>query len=452
MSEQKPLTLWNKSDIIDWLKSISQLKYESVFQKSDITGVDLPFLTRSILRKKMSIAHFHDQNEILNSITKKILEMLKISITYEEQTFIFQLSPKETIEQFCKSIKDVFKLTNRVYIKIDNEILSNELVFAELLFQDYNKYKNIQLIQITELNNVEKLLKNYNYEKKTVVPQLQSDIDKKEDAILTPTNKYSTYKSLYKNKTEAILKQQEDIIPYNKYAREIENITKENMVKFENNIVETKDQKSINLNEDNTQSTKKDKNENKENETNKEEKERKEKTKKHIKKVDLNSDEVYNKYKQYEINRKSGLNSSQSILNVEKNNENKTLKSNSSCDNMICKETKETTQKNIEEEKDKVLNLDDIYFKYKTTSFNQVDNKKYQTEKRLFRKDDYSNMGTNEFLKNRLSGLYGGLKSATNYGSNSYNYDGINIGKQISYNKENEKPNENVSNKVNKYY
>jgi hypothetical protein len=69
----KDLSTWEWEDVSNWLQSNSMGQYQEVFQKYEINGYDLCYLTNEDL-SEMRLTNFHDRNLILKNIRLMIIE------------------------------------------------------------------------------------------------------------------------------------------------------------------------------------------------------------------------------------------------------------------------------------------------------------------------------------------------------------------------------------------
>ncbi len=72
-SPMKDLSTWDWEDVTAWLNNNAMSHYQEVFQKYEINGYDLCYLTNDDLTE-MRLASFHDRNMILKNIRLMIIE------------------------------------------------------------------------------------------------------------------------------------------------------------------------------------------------------------------------------------------------------------------------------------------------------------------------------------------------------------------------------------------
>jgi hypothetical protein len=72
-SSFKDLSTWNWEDVTNWLTNYGMSQYQEVFQKYEINGYDLCYLTNDDLNE-MRLTNFHDRNTILKNIRLMIIE------------------------------------------------------------------------------------------------------------------------------------------------------------------------------------------------------------------------------------------------------------------------------------------------------------------------------------------------------------------------------------------
>jgi hypothetical protein len=69
----KDLSTWDWEDVTIWLSNYGMSQYQEVFQKYEINGYDLCYLTNDDLNE-MRLTNFHDRNTILKNIRLMIIE------------------------------------------------------------------------------------------------------------------------------------------------------------------------------------------------------------------------------------------------------------------------------------------------------------------------------------------------------------------------------------------
>jgi hypothetical protein len=69
----KDLSIWDWDDVKNWLQSNNMQQYIEIFQKFEINGYDLCYLTNEDLNE-MRLSNFHDRNLVLRNIRLLTLE------------------------------------------------------------------------------------------------------------------------------------------------------------------------------------------------------------------------------------------------------------------------------------------------------------------------------------------------------------------------------------------
>jgi hypothetical protein len=69
----KDLSTWDREDVSSWLSTYGMSQYQEVFEKFEINGYDLCYLTNEDLTE-MRLTNFHDRNLILKNIRLMIIE------------------------------------------------------------------------------------------------------------------------------------------------------------------------------------------------------------------------------------------------------------------------------------------------------------------------------------------------------------------------------------------
>ena len=72
----KDLSIWEWEDVSSWLNQNGMSQYVDIFQKYEINGYDLCYLTNDDLTE-MRLNNFHDRNTILKNIRLMTLEQCK---------------------------------------------------------------------------------------------------------------------------------------------------------------------------------------------------------------------------------------------------------------------------------------------------------------------------------------------------------------------------------------
>jgi hypothetical protein len=73
----KDLSVWEWQDVNLWLQNNQMQKYNELFQKFEINGYDLCYMTNDDLNE-MKLTNFHDRNLVLKNIRLLTLEQCKI--------------------------------------------------------------------------------------------------------------------------------------------------------------------------------------------------------------------------------------------------------------------------------------------------------------------------------------------------------------------------------------
>ena len=145
----KDLSTWEWNDVKEWLTNNKMDKYISNFQKCQVNGYDLCYLANEDFNE-MSISSFHDKNIILKSIRTLTLEQLKLKISYENKTINVQLDfdPSFTVDILSNELRELFHIQNKIYLTTgyDNEILMPNLKIVELILLNPTKYKQIKIL------------------------------------------------------------------------------------------------------------------------------------------------------------------------------------------------------------------------------------------------------------------------------------------------------------------
>lgn len=80
-STQKDLSIWEWEDVNKWLINNNMQQYLELFEKHQVNGYDLCYLTNEDLNE-MQLNNFHDRNLVLKNIRLMTLDQCKYKFYY----------------------------------------------------------------------------------------------------------------------------------------------------------------------------------------------------------------------------------------------------------------------------------------------------------------------------------------------------------------------------------
>jgi hypothetical protein len=169
----KAISQFNPKDVKEFIKDIGLSSYSAKFEKYQIDGYDLCNITDDLL-KLLDFSNIHDINKLKRNIHLKLLNQLKINLSFQNKNYPFQLDylPDFTVENLEILISKALNIKDILICTFDNQILTPQIKFIELLLVEYEKYKNLKVFnindnqKITEIKKLENENKVNEYEKR----------------------------------------------------------------------------------------------------------------------------------------------------------------------------------------------------------------------------------------------------------------------------------------------
>jgi len=167
---QKEISEWDNSDLINWSYSKNYNILLELFKKHNLNGYDLFFITDKSLKEDFNIFNFHERHSILKIIKFLIYNQLKITFisnkTGEKISINLTNNPPIQLKDFIIIISNIFKINPNNLIFRDNkkkEIISPTNNILELLIEFPYKYKEINVVNFDDLNEINDENNNNNY-------------------------------------------------------------------------------------------------------------------------------------------------------------------------------------------------------------------------------------------------------------------------------------------------
>ena len=231
--KNKELSQYDTNEIKEFLKEIGLNSYIQNFEKYQIDGYDLCNLSDDLL-KLLEFSNIHDINKLKRHIHLKLLHQLKLNLSYQNKIYPFQLDylPELTIENLQNIISKAFDIKEVLLSTLDNQILTPQIRFIELLLVEYEKYKNLKIFNPNESqsqnkkNEFSRTMEHENKYKSTFDMKIDTPKKKLENKneekeqynfkINTLPNKAFSSN----NSSQDLLKKNNDIIPKGNFNKE----------------------------------------------------------------------------------------------------------------------------------------------------------------------------------------------------------------------------------------
>ena len=264
----KAISQFNPKDVKEFIKDIGLSSYSAKFEKYQIDGYDLCNITDDLL-KLLDFSNIHDINKLKRNIHLKLLNQLKINLSFQNKNYPFQLDylPDFTVENLEILISKALNIKDILICTFDNQILTPQIKFIELLLVEYEKYKNLKVFnindnqKITEIKNLENENKvnEYDIKKENSINNQVPENKKEENEKLNYNMEMIQNKQFnIKNNDEDILKNNNnDILPKdnfnkgfsNEIKKDFKDIKKEYESDFTKNFNKDFNKKDLNQND-----------------------------------------------------------------------------------------------------------------------------------------------------------------------------------------------------------
>jgi hypothetical protein len=213
----KVISQFDPNEVKEFIKEIGLSSYTAKFEKYQIDGYDLCNITDDLLNL-LDFSNIHDINKLKRNIHLKLLNQLKINLSFQNKNYPFQLDylPNFTVENLETLISKALNIKDILLCTIDNQILTPQIKFIELLLVEYEKYKDLKVFNINN-NQIKYEIKNLENENKI------NEYDKKENSInnqipenIKEENEKMNYNmNMIQNKQFNIKNNQQDILKNN---------------------------------------------------------------------------------------------------------------------------------------------------------------------------------------------------------------------------------------------
>ncbi len=74
----KDLVEWDNNDVCNWLHSRNLRHHIDSFEKSNLTGYDLCYLTKEEIKSEFKIMSFHERINMIKEIRKLVVSYCKV--------------------------------------------------------------------------------------------------------------------------------------------------------------------------------------------------------------------------------------------------------------------------------------------------------------------------------------------------------------------------------------
>ena len=247
----KAISQFNPKEVKEFIKEIGLSSYSAKFEKYQIDGYDLCNITDDLL-KLLDFSNIHDINKLKRNIHVKLLNQLKINLSFENKNYPFQLDylPDFTVENLEILISKALNIKDILLCTFDNQILTPQIKFIELLLVEYEKYKNLKIFNFndnqkkSEIQNLENENKENQYEIKkenSINNEIPENKKEEKEKLNYNMNMIDNKQFNIKNNEEDILKKNNnDILPkdsFNKgFSNEIKKDFKEIKKEYESDF------------------------------------------------------------------------------------------------------------------------------------------------------------------------------------------------------------------------
>jgi len=249
--KNKGLSQYDTNDIKEFLEEIGLNSYIQNFEKYQIDGYDLCNLSDDLLQT-LEFSNIHDINKLKRNIHLKLLHQLKLNLTYQNKIYPFQLDylPELTIENLQNIISKAFNIKEVLLSTLDNQILTPQIKFIELLLVEYEKYKNLKIFNPNQ-NQSEKYEFSRTMEQENKYKSTFDTFDIKKDIHKKNFENKNEEKEQYNfkintlpnkafssnNSSQDLFKKNKDIIPKGNFNKEFnKDLNNDNNINLKQNL------------------------------------------------------------------------------------------------------------------------------------------------------------------------------------------------------------------------